>query len=326
MDKKLFFITGRGRSGTWLLKSILDSHPKISVAPESIFILQMYSKYGKIKDWGNSRINAFVEDLSKDQKISGWWNIKFSELQHFIIQRNPESYKEVCQSVYEYYAKIHNKDNVHVVGDKNPEYSLKLLNLSKIFPESVYIILTRDPRDNISSYMNVNFDLNNPYSLAARWNFFHKKIFYAQSKLKDKVLLVRYEDLIIDPENTLKKICEKTGIDFDSQILEFYKNPKNVFRWNSKIQQKISLDNVYKWKNLKSQTVNRKITKLCLDYIHRLDYEDCEDINISFIEMLQYYKGYFVSYLELLFYLLPLNLTQLILSFYRKKNKTFFGL
>ncbi|NQU34666.1 MAG: sulfotransferase [Bacteroidetes bacterium] len=43
-----FFVVGRPRSGTTLLRTLFDAHPNVSFPPECQFIINLYPKYGKI--------------------------------------------------------------------------------------------------------------------------------------------------------------------------------------------------------------------------------------------------------------------------------------
>jgi len=65
----MFFIVGRGRSGTTLLRLLLDTHPKISVAPEAQFIMNLYGKYAGVTEWDDDRILAFYNDLWLEKRL-----------------------------------------------------------------------------------------------------------------------------------------------------------------------------------------------------------------------------------------------------------------
>ncbi len=74
-----FFIIGRPRSGTTMLRTMLDAHPKVCIPQESPVILNLYKKYGKKVSWDAKDIDEFFHDLSF-QYISGVWNIDPSKL------------------------------------------------------------------------------------------------------------------------------------------------------------------------------------------------------------------------------------------------------
>ena len=322
MENNILFITGRGRSGTWLLQAILNYHANISIAPESIFVIQFASKYQHQTNWNEQLIHEFIKDLKKDQKINDWWNLDYNELYDTLLRIQHLNYSLVCIEVYKQYAKQNIRSSIIYHGDKNPEYSLKLNELYTIFPNARSIVLVRDPRDNISSYINVKFDLSNPFSLAGRWNFYNTKIKKFLNKYPDKVLLIRYEDLVLYPEDTLRNICKFLSVNFNKELLNFYNHSKNVYSWNKKISSEINKDNVYKWKK-KPSIYYQKINYLCKGNIRYFNYEPGKIIRPNFLDYIFYHFGYLISYIEIFYYYLPLNLKQLILKLYRKKTKTF---
>ena len=58
-----FFIVGRPRSGTTLLRTLFDAHPNVTIPPECQFIVNLYPKYGKTSNWTESLLLSFHEDL-----------------------------------------------------------------------------------------------------------------------------------------------------------------------------------------------------------------------------------------------------------------------
>ena len=60
----ILFIVGKGRSGTTLLSTILDSHPKVASATESRFLLILWQKYKRMKKWNAAKAEVFFEDAS----------------------------------------------------------------------------------------------------------------------------------------------------------------------------------------------------------------------------------------------------------------------
>src|SRR5437016_2231279 len=70
-DERLFFLVGRGRSGTELLRAILDAHNGISVAPEALFILNLARTYGR-RAWSERRVHDFARHLFLDDRMRLW--------------------------------------------------------------------------------------------------------------------------------------------------------------------------------------------------------------------------------------------------------------
>ena len=324
MQNRLLFITGRGRSGTWLLQTILDAHPEMVIAPESIFLINLKNKYHKIGSWDKKVIDNFINDLKSDQKIVHWWSLDFGLLERSLIETSDLNYAKACMLVYKQYSISQgNASSVAYLGDKNPEYSLKIRDVLEIYPDAKIIILVRDPRDNISSYLNVNFDLNNPIALAARWNFYIKRILSDSEDHPKNIRIFQYEKLLEQPASVLQQMCDFLEITYTDDLLSFYENPKNVFEWNKQIGSALNKENAYKWKRNKTSSWIPKVSKLCSHYIEILNYEQAEQKDLTLLDRLNYLYGIFISRLEMLYYTLPVFLKNLILKIYRRLTKTF---
>ena len=324
---KIFFITGRGRSGTWLLQSLLDSHSKICVAPEALFIKNLHPSYKGINKWTKDTIQQFVDDLFLDAKIPLWWNLEKEETLSYLNKHSRADYKfaEYCKLVYSLFASKKGKDENVLLGDKNPEYTLFQKDMLQIFPNSKIIHMVRDPRDNIPSYQKVSFDLNNPGALAYRWNYYNKAFLDAKKSYPNNILLIKYEDLLQQPEQTLKSICDFIDVPFNDSILKSHsKEGKSVFSWNEKIQSPIDASNAFKWETLENNnTQNHYISKICNKLINYFSYKNYKHNNppLKFNFYLGVLQGIFISFLERCFYILPYKLKMRILHIYRVKAK-----
>ena len=92
-----------------------------------------------------------------------------------------------------------------ILADKNPHYSLWAKELGEIFPKAKFVHIIRNPFDNIASFQNVRFDINDTIGLALRWKTFNEAIFDAG--LDERCFVLRYEELVETPEETVKRLC-----------------------------------------------------------------------------------------------------------------------
>ena len=121
MHKQLkLFVIGNPRSGTSLLRIMLNSHNKIVVPPECGYMQWWYSKY---KDWSvSSNLQDFIDDLSTSKKIETW-QLDYKLLYEYLKDNQPESYQSLIFKVVEFYGFAkHNKLQTEVLGDKNNYY------------------------------------------------------------------------------------------------------------------------------------------------------------------------------------------------------------
>ena len=61
----LFFIIGRPRSGTTLLKTLFDAHPNVNIPIECPVFMALHNRYGETKYWSKNTLSLFYNDLLK---------------------------------------------------------------------------------------------------------------------------------------------------------------------------------------------------------------------------------------------------------------------
>ena len=96
----IFFILGRARSGTTLLRSMLDSHPGITIPPECAFVKFLYSRY-KHKDFKVKSVQEhFIRDLKKQPAYSFLFLDENKLRNLFNTEKRTGSYADACRLVY----------------------------------------------------------------------------------------------------------------------------------------------------------------------------------------------------------------------------------
>jgi len=248
------FIIGTPRSGTTLLRLMLNNHKNIVVPPECSFAVWWYEKY---KDWNKdfirdkNKINSFIHDLRSSKKIENW-NINYNDLKENILSKKPESYSELVSTIYEFYG-IFSGRVFNRWGDKNNYYLHHINTIKKLFPGAYFIHIIRDGRDVACSYKELDkkkiyskYSPRLPKNIVDIANEWLKNITIIRksfSELKwENVYEVKYENLVNYPKNELRKICIFLDEPYDSNMLSYYyKNndePKEFLQWKSKILEK----------------------------------------------------------------------------------------
>lgn len=265
--KQPFFILGNPRSGTSLLRIMLDSHPNIVVPPESGFIEWLFEKY---KDWDFKKmVGPFMKDLYQSKKFETW-NLPKDHLLEVLMDHQPNTYQLTCQNIYFAYGNKFGK-NLISWGDKNNYYIQHVYKLKHIFPDATFIHLVRDGRDVAASYKKINqSDFKSKYKptlpntierIATEWvsnlevinNFF-------QTLKEDKFITLRYEDLLNSPTQQLTRITKFLDLNYHSNMLDYHiRNQKygiepiETIEWKKKTLEKIDSSNIGRYKNDLSQ-------------------------------------------------------------------------
>lgn len=215
---KPIFICGCGRSGTTLLGSLLGSHSNCIATPESQFIFDLIQ---------GSHLSAnitiepdqVIKQLSKHWRFK-LWNLKLSTNDFKIKEIN--TYSELIQFIVNTYASQNDKPNASYWIDHTPEHIQHIATLMKLFPEAKFIHIIRDGRAIASSVLNLDWGGLHTIPQIAQW--WVRQIGYglaAENYLGKAISKqVKYENLLLKPEETLKEICTFIGINYQVKMLK----------------------------------------------------------------------------------------------------------
>jgi hypothetical protein len=215
------FVVGVGRSGTTLLRMMLDAHRELAIPPETHFVLPIIQASGRIRFNPSIAARSIVRDERRR------WN-DFGLEQADLLARfeaiEPFNTTDALRAFYLLYAEKHGKPRW---GDKTPDYVRKMKKIQKTLPEARFIHVIRDGRDaglsQNARVVNRGKEPVPPREMARRWR---KRIIKSRedaAEIADEDYLeVRYEDLVRDTEGVLRGVCELVELDFDPAMLDYH--------------------------------------------------------------------------------------------------------
>ncbi|MEI6060483.1 MAG: sulfotransferase [Bacteroidota bacterium] len=230
----MFFILGRPRTGSTLLRTLFDAHPGVIIPSEWPMLLLLNLQFGKVTFWDKNKLEEFYQALFQPLRIPYWsirnWPGFDAGLLHTNIMKceGRHTLETLIKVVYYHYNSFFPKGDILFIGDKNPAISNHPEVLARIFPEAKFIHLVRDYRDNLVSMLGVDFEMPNVTLLTYRWKHSFRVIEKAAAKYPGRFLRLRYEDLVRRPEKEFGSLCQFLGIPEDPSIFDFHTRAKEM--------------------------------------------------------------------------------------------------
>lgn len=263
------FIVGMPRSGTKLLRDILNNHHKIAISNAETEILpywsEHWSEYGDLNDFSvfqrfyeSTRNNSFFYYMEK----------------HNGKVISAKEWHRLCKdgsipSVFEALIRLDTHCTSEIIwGDKSPSYICHIPLLVRLFPDCKIIHIVRDVRDYCLSINNAWG--KNMLRAAQRWADDVEKAKIAVAGNEDRVMEVRYEDLLDNPHDFLQKISNFIGIDFKEDML--FLNRTRGKDIDTEGAREVVVTNKEKWRTKLSPITIRKIEELCSTTLNYYNY------------------------------------------------------
>jgi hypothetical protein len=207
------FVIGMTRSGTTLLRLMLDSHPELTIPPETHFIPDVIKLFGE----GPASPEQVVEVMTSGRRWEDF-GLDAGKLRKELEKLRPLVRPEVpVRTFYRLYAKGQRKGRW---GDKTPGYAMKMRRIERILPEARFIHMIRDGRDVALSLERRGADLSME-QIARRWRHRINRTRRAAKKV-EHYTEVHYEDLVSDTEGKLREICGLIELDYDPAMLRYH--------------------------------------------------------------------------------------------------------
>jgi hypothetical protein len=224
----MFFILGRPRTGSTLLRTLFDAHPQVIIPQEWPMLLLLNFQFGKVKSWDKPKLEAFYQALFQPLRIPYWsirnWpGIDLERLhKNILCCEGEQTLETLLKVVYFHYISFFEKNEIVLIGDKNPAISNHPELLAKLFPTAKFIHLVRDYRDNLVSLLDVDFEMPNVTLLTYRWKYSYRVIEKASALHPERFFTIRYEDLVKQPESSFGQLCSFLEIPEDPSIFSFH--------------------------------------------------------------------------------------------------------
>jgi hypothetical protein len=207
----MFFIVGSARSGTTLLRMILNAHPDVAVPPESRFVVELHRS-------DEVQVDDFLARLDAHQRWISW-NTPIEDVRAQLSGMTTVAYTEAIEAAFVAFAKNRNKKRY---GDKTPRYIENIPLLARLWPDARFVHLVRDGRDVALSYADVPFGPSTVAKAAVLWK---ERVVLGMQQGRPlgpkRYTELRYERLLANPQEEIEALCSFLDLDFDPVMLDY---------------------------------------------------------------------------------------------------------
>lgn len=210
------FVVGVNRSGTTLLRMMLDSHPELAIPPETHFVPELISLCRQ----GEPSITDLVSTVSAAREWDDF-GLEREALADAFAGVAPVEAGPVLRAFYRLCAERAGKPRS---GDKTPAYGRSMLEIRAALPEARFVHVIRDGRD-VALSIRDRTPADRPERpftrIARRWK---RRIAGARDQavsLGEAYLEIRYEQLVSEPERVLREICSFIELPWDPAMLGY---------------------------------------------------------------------------------------------------------
>ncbi len=253
----VIFVGGVSRSGTSLFSQLFDGHPQVMAFSDEVQFLKLAPK---LKRWRNDPEQYLwhilgrpydwdeMKKLPLETKIDPEVNLKFygpweairrssgdlpgDQSRIYEMIENGATAKELFLTLAEIYARcVADHETPDIILEKTPGNEFQFRRYRAYFPKTRFVHLVRDPFDNLRSRVarqgNIVADKINWPGLV-NMSFEWKRSLLCGLKnfqlAPKEYRMVRYEDLIADPETVLTELCEFLQIEYHDCLLRQTRN------------------------------------------------------------------------------------------------------
>lgn len=216
------FIVGSGRSGNTLLRRLLSSGSEFFSAPETYVIGGLCERHNVYRGmpWSDY-VRYTLGALATHSEFPTFGLPGVHEVARRLhrIEDQARSLYSVVDAFFFYFHDFHSIEGVRWI-DKTPQNTLSIGAIAKTFPDAQFLAMLRDPVDVCSSYLEMG-RYSSIANAAQRWKDSERAIAsFQRGHTPEKIMRVRYEELVIEPERLLRSIrtflgarTNKTSID-----------------------------------------------------------------------------------------------------------------
>jgi hypothetical protein len=217
-------VVGAPRSGTTLLRFMLDAHPEMAIPPETGFLAAPALHEAGVSA---AALHQVVTTFPPDAPAWPDFGVDADDYWRALHALAPFDVAEGIRAFYRLYATGQGKARY---GDKTPIYCEHLASIERLLPEAHFVHIIRDGRDASLSLRDLWF--SPARDVPALASFWKQQVLAARvaGRTAAAYLEVSYERLVREPRSTLAGVCAFLQIPFDDVMLRYWERTPQRLR------------------------------------------------------------------------------------------------
>lgn len=272
------FIVGVNRSGTTLLRLILNAHPRIAIPEEMEFFNPWMAAHWRDaapdREAFRARTRWYLRTKLPEHAFEG---VDLTTLEAAIVDRAPAyDWRALYAGALKWWASCHGKARW---GEKTPGNLFYVDTLQAMFPDAQFIHLVRDPRPGVQSMQKASFFGDDPVINALnRRKYLREGLRRDATMPSDQWMRIRYEDLLTDPGATVRSLCAFLGEAFAPPMLTYHEDAEQYMSkaaatdFNRAARRPIDPSRATAWKDSLSPSDAAAIDAICRSQMDALGY------------------------------------------------------
>jgi tetratricopeptide (TPR) repeat protein len=228
LSERPIFVVGMPRSGTTLVEQILCSHSRVAAGGELVALPNASSR---------------ILDLSSHRRPYPWG----------LQDLDAEQLATLARGYLDRLDKLYSDDRK--VTDKLPFNFMHVGVIALALPKAKIVHCRRDPRDTclscyFTSFADENQFANDLVTLGRYYADYHRLMEHWHSVLPGRIFDLQYEDLITDPETTIRNLVGYCGLEWEDSCLAFHETQRDIrtpSRWQ--VRRPIYRGSVGRWRS-----------------------------------------------------------------------------
>jgi hypothetical protein len=228
----IYFILNIERSGSSMLSAMLNCHEQVLSPSEEPFLLYFYPQYCHKTHWTASDIDLLLDQfwLLAEKNLDLYFAPR-NQVKQYLLPHLPQlDFLTLCRLLYAQFLPDKDKTHIDLIIDKQIKYLYYPEKILAILPQAKFIVLTRHYIDIIATWQKrkLGSTQQTPY-IAKIWQIAYHSILPYLQQQHPQFMLLRYEDLVRQPQAELERICLFVGKNYQAQMLNFDQKTRHFF-------------------------------------------------------------------------------------------------